>query len=176
MFLANAQLERELLESQKAPLTTCPARGFPRHLPQLRERLDTSRCFSRIVSKLVCMNLLYWTSANLRRKDAIVERFEVDRQSFLPFFEDRSGYLSQLLFPTVTLPIGQRKVRIDASWVSSSTKKGLVKSPSQMFACDSPSMLLVWDSQLKTPTTILSDVIARVSSWRRWFSLEMATR
>jgi hypothetical protein len=124
MVLANEQLERELLESQKTPLITCLSsqRVISRNLSWLRERLDTSKCFSRIVSKLVRMNLLCWTSANLRRKDALMEKSELDRQSFQPALEDHSGGL-QLLFPTVTLPIDQRKVRIDAPWVSSSTEK-----------------------------------------------------
>jgi hypothetical protein len=60
MVLANEQLERELLESQKTPLITCLSsqRVISRNLSWLRERLDTSKCFSRIVSKLVRMNLL----------------------------------------------------------------------------------------------------------------------
>jgi hypothetical protein len=68
------------------------------------------------------MNLLCWTSADLRRKDALMEKFELDRQSFHQSWKT-TVVVFKLLFPTVTLPIGQRKVRIDAPWVSSSTEK-----------------------------------------------------
>jgi hypothetical protein len=64
--------------------------------------LDASRWFSRIVSELVYVDLLDWTCADLRRKDAIMERFELDRQSFQPFLEGHSGYLS-IIVPDLDL-------------------------------------------------------------------------
>jgi hypothetical protein len=43
---------------------------------------------------LVRAGLCRWTSANPRRKDAIIERFNLDRQSFQLFLEDLGGHLS----------------------------------------------------------------------------------
>jgi hypothetical protein len=43
---------------------------------------------------LVRASLFRETKANKHRKDAIIERFNVDRQSFLPFLEDHGDRLS----------------------------------------------------------------------------------
>jgi hypothetical protein len=43
---------------------------------------------------LVRADLSRWASANPRRKDAIIERFDLDRQSFQPFLEDHGDRLS----------------------------------------------------------------------------------
>ncbi|KAJ5358336.1 uncharacterized protein N7496_010749 [Penicillium cataractarum] len=72
MAQANEQLERELQQSQKLTLTTYQA---PR----------------RVVSLGISPS---YASANPRRKDAIIERFDLDRQSFQPFLEDHSEHLS----------------------------------------------------------------------------------
>jgi hypothetical protein len=76
----------------------------------------------------------------LTQEDAIIERFDLDHLSFLPFLED-TVTISQSLFPTKTLPTSQRSVRIDAHWVSFSTKKRPVESRSQIHACNYPSIL-----------------------------------
>ncbi|CEJ62599.1 hypothetical protein PMG11_11096 [Penicillium brasilianum] len=104
-----------------------------------------------------------------------MEKFELDRQSFQPVLEDHSGGLS-IIVPDRNLADrpAEREDRRALGFIQYG--KGLVESPSQMLACDSPSMLLVWDSQLQTPMTVLWDVTGRVSSWRRWFSLKMAFR
>jgi hypothetical protein len=46
--------------------------------------------------------------------------------------------ISQSSFPTRSLPTSQRSVRMDAHWVSFSTKKRPVASRSQMHACNYP--------------------------------------
>ncbi|CEJ61859.1 hypothetical protein PMG11_10376 [Penicillium brasilianum] len=81
MVLANEQLECELLESQKTPSLYAYPPGawffgiFPGYMKD-------------------------WTQANAFRelyqnwKDALMERFELDRQSFQPVLEDHSGGLS----------------------------------------------------------------------------------
>jgi hypothetical protein len=43
---------------------------------------------------LVGADLFRQTNANQRRKDAIIERFNLDRQSFQPFLEDHGDHLS----------------------------------------------------------------------------------
>ena len=43
---------------------------------------------------MVRTSLFRGTNANEYRKDAIIERFNVDRQSFLPFLEDHGDLLS----------------------------------------------------------------------------------
>jgi hypothetical protein len=121
------------------------------------------------------MNLPCWTSADLRRKDALLEKFELDRQSFQPVLEDHSSGLS-IIVPDRNLADRPAESEDRRALGFIQYGKGLVESPSRMLACASPSMLLVWDSQLKTPMTILWDVTGRVSSWRRWFSLKMAFR
>lgn len=47
--------------------------------------------------KLVYMKLLHWTRADLRRKDALIERFELDCQSFQPVLEVHSSSLSIII-------------------------------------------------------------------------------
>ncbi|OKP03202.1 hypothetical protein PENSUB_6906 [Penicillium subrubescens] len=85
MTQANEQLARELLQSQKTTLATCLA---SRHVVSLR-------IFPGYVGD--------WMPADdLRRKDAIMERFELDRQSFQPFLEGHSGYLS-IIVPDLDL-------------------------------------------------------------------------
>jgi hypothetical protein len=102
-------------------MPSLPARGSSKSF-RLRERLDTSKCFSRIVSELVCISLLCWTSADLRRKYAFMEDSSLTVRASSQSWKT-TVVVFHLLFPTVTLPIGQRKVTIDAPWVSSSSKK-----------------------------------------------------
>ena len=71
--------------------------GVSRHLPRLCQRSDASSWFSRIVSELVPADLRDWTRADLRRKDAIMERFVLDRQRFQPFLENHSVHLSTIV-------------------------------------------------------------------------------
>ncbi|CEJ62732.1 hypothetical protein PMG11_11223 [Penicillium brasilianum] len=82
MAQANEQLERELLQSQKPTLATYRA---PR----------------RVVSLGISPSYVKdWVPADAFRelyqnwKDAIMERFNLDRQSFQPFVEDYSDHLS----------------------------------------------------------------------------------
>lgn len=51
---------------------------------------------------MVGAGLFRGTNANPRRKDAIIERFNLDRQSFQPFLEDYSDHLS-IIVPDQTL-------------------------------------------------------------------------
>lgn len=76
---------------------------LPQHLLRVCERLGGSRCFSRVIPKLVGTDLLCGTGADLRRKDAIVERFHLDRQGFQPFFEGRRDHL-WIIVPDRSIP------------------------------------------------------------------------
>ncbi|CEJ62517.1 hypothetical protein PMG11_11014 [Penicillium brasilianum] len=90
MAQANEQLERELLQSQKRTLAT-------------------NRAPRRVVSLGISPSYVKdWVSADAFRelyqnwKDAIIERFNLDRQSFQPLLEDYSDHLS-IIVPHQTL-------------------------------------------------------------------------
>lgn len=85
-----------------------PTSGVSRHLLRHFQRSDGSRWFSRIISELVRADFLHWTFADSRRKDAIVERFDLDRHTFQPFFEDHSDHLS-IVVPDQSLAEGSNE-------------------------------------------------------------------
>jgi hypothetical protein len=58
---------------------------------------------SRIVSELVRVGHLRWTWAVPNKKDAIVERFRLDRLKFEPFFEDHDDHFS-IVVPDRSVP------------------------------------------------------------------------
>jgi hypothetical protein len=98
---ANEQLERELLQSQKPILATyrAPRRVVPLGISPsyVKDWIPANAIREMYQNWYVLTDILLWTSADLRRKDAIMERFELDRQRFQPLLEDHSGCLSVIV-------------------------------------------------------------------------------
>ncbi|KAJ5981974.1 hypothetical protein N7451_012074 [Penicillium sp. IBT 35674x] len=82
MAQANEQVERELLQSQKPTLVTYRAP---------RGAILFGKC---IKIGTVRAGLFRGANTNQCKKDAIIERFNLDRQSFQPFLKDYSDHLS----------------------------------------------------------------------------------
>jgi hypothetical protein len=138
MAQANEQLERELLQSQKLTLITYQA-------PRRVVSLGISPSYVKDWTPADAFRELYqnWYVLTSLAGQALIHvgRMPSSKDSTLTVrasshFWKTMVTVSQSLFPT-----SQGTVRIDAHWVSFSTKKRPVKSRSQIHACNYPSML-----------------------------------
>jgi hypothetical protein len=155
MTQANEQLARELLQSQKTTLATCLA---SRHVVSLR-------IFPGYVGDWMPADGFRELYQNWYMSISLTGHAQIYAGK-TPSWKDSSltvrasshswkatVAISQLLFPTWTLPTRLRKARVDVPWVSSNTKRRPLKYPSQMHPRNSPLMPLVWASTPRTPTT-----------------------
>lgn len=109
---ANEQLHRELRQSgQSVSVATQPAQQtIPIAMPIAYVKdWDTANAFRELYQNWYVTTFPVGYLLRQSRKDAIVQRFHLDRLDFKPFFEDKRDCFS-IIVPGVSVANGQRQV------------------------------------------------------------------
>ena len=108
---ANEQLHRELLHSGERACvgTQSSQRTIPLGIsPAYVKDWDTTNAFRELYQNWYVPNLSFGYMLIQRRKDAILERFQLARMDSKPFFEDKKDYFS-ITVPAASAYNGNRR-------------------------------------------------------------------